>query len=115
MLKFIKKNKIYVAAALLFALLYFYGNNMEFYENESSNKCNSSPPQKIAQAKNPFLDATDDIVLERRDLAQLKNDQLNRFNYDGLDNWPTNPNNGWWSSKVEGDIYTAPSRMVWPD
>ncbi len=39
MIKYLKKNKVIVACAILFFLVYTYGNNMEFYP--SSNKCNS--------------------------------------------------------------------------
>ena len=39
MLKYIQKNKVFVAALVLFALLFLFGNNMEFYDN-STKKCN---------------------------------------------------------------------------
>lgn len=113
MLNFMNKNKFYFAAILLFTLLYFFGNNMEFYENSKEEKCESSP-EKTDKPSIPYLDATDDIVLERTDLAQLQKEKIGKLNYDGFDNFPQ-VMKGWWASTTEGDIYSAPRDMVWPD
>ena len=117
MLKYLKKNKEIVACIILFFLIYTYGNNMEFYQD--SNKCNSSP-RKINEPSNEFeLDATDDIVLERRDLRQLQSEKIGRMKYDGLDNWPKIPESkgGWWGSSeaVADNLYIETNRLVWPD
>lgn len=112
MLKYLKKNKIIVACFVLFALLYFYGNNMEFYESVET-----SLPKKINEPSNLFkLSSTDDIVLERTDLAQLKAEKINKRNFNGYDGFPT-VLKGWWadSSAVADNLYTPPSRMIWPD
>ena len=113
MLKFLKKNKIIVASILLFGLVYFFGNNMEFYKNSKTD----SFPRKINEPSGEFeLDATDDIVLERRDLKQLQSEKIGRRNYDGLDGFP-GVLKGWWAdaTPVADNLYQAPSRMVWPD
>lgn len=117
MLELLKKNKVIVACIALFALVYFFGNNMEFYE--SSNKCNSSP-KKIGEASGEFeLDATDDIVLERRDMRQLQSEKIGRHHFDGYDNWPNIPESrgGWWGSSVAvaDNLYKPTSNLVWPD
>ena len=117
MYKFIKKNKFYIAAIVLFIILYYYGNNMEFYDNVNK-QCNSDKPEKISEAKGPYLDPSDDVVLERRDMKQLRREQLDRFNYDGLDNWNviSDVNKGWWGDHIKaGGLYPAPKNMVWAD
>ena len=116
MLQFIKKNKFYVGAIALFIVLYFYGNNMEFYDN-LVKKCSS--PEKINNPQQPYLDATDDVVLERRDLKQLNGgNKIGKFKYDGLDNWNviSDVNKGWWGDHIEaGGLYPAPRDLVWAD
>ena len=115
MLIFIKKNKFYIAAIILFIILYKYGNNMEFYQ--SSNKSNSSHDQ-INDSSTPYLDATDDIVLERKDLVQLQNEKIGKFKLDGLDNWPSKSKQlGWWGDHIQAGngLYSAPKDMVWVD
>ena len=116
MLKFLQKNKTYVAVAVLFAILYFYGNNMEFYDNHK--KCGQPIPDQFPNYKGPYLDPTDDTVLERKDLKQLQREKIGRFNYDGLDNWNviSDVKKGWWSEHVQaGGLYPSPVRMQWPD
>ncbi len=109
MLKYLKKNKFIVACFTLLALLYFYGN-MEFYE--SAETCAS--PKDLNK---PYLNSTDDIVLVRKDMAQLNNN-ISRFKYNGLDNWPKKgTGKGWWadSSAVADNLYIPPAKLVWPD
>lgn len=112
MLKLLEKNKVIVACIFLFFLIYNYGNNMEFYE--SSNKCNSSP-RKIGESSGEYLDATDDIVLERRDLRQLS-EKIGRHNFDGYDGFPEKLK-GWWGSSegVADNLYVPTAQLVWPD
>lgn len=117
-LNMLKKNKVIVACVILFALVYFYGNNMEFYQD--SKKCSPEQPRKIHEQSGEFeLDATDDIVLERRDLRQLQAEKIGRHHFDGLDNWPQIPESkgGWWGSSeaVADNLYIETSRLVWPD
>jgi hypothetical protein len=118
MIEFIKKNKFYVAAFVLFTLLYFYGNNMEFYDNVK--KCDSKP-EKVNNPQHPYLDATDDVVLERRDLRQLHYgpDKIAKFSYNGLDNWDiiSDVKKGWWGEHIEAGngLYKAPKDLIWVD
>ena len=113
LIKLVKDNKFIFACLALFALVYFYGNNMEFYDNSTD-----SEPKQINQPSGEFyLDPTDDVVLKRKDLKILDN-QLAKFKYDGLDNWNVNvPNKGWFASTVpvHDNLYTPPARLVWPD
>lgn len=111
------KNKFYFIAVLLFVILYYYGNNMEFYDNVNK-KCNSSKPDHFPNYMGPYLDPTDDVVLERRDMKQLQNEKLDRFNYDGLDNWDiiSDVKKGWWGDHIQaGGLYPAPKDLVWAD
>lgn len=112
MLNFLKKNKFYIAAILLFIILYFYGNNMEFYKRS----CDSEP-EKLNNTQQPYLDATDDVVLERKDLRELNKD-ISHYNYDGLDNWNiiSDVNKGWFGDHISaGGLYPAPKDLVWTD
>lgn len=113
MLKYLKENKFIVACFVLFALLYKFGNNMEFYQ--SSKTCSS--PKNINRPSNEFkLSPTDDIVLERKDMVQLKNEKIGRFKYNGYDGFPT-VLKGWWgsSSPVADNLYISSDRLIWPD
>ena len=118
MLKYIQKNKVFVAALVLFALLFLFGNNMEFYDN-STKKCNKElKPDKFPDYKESYLDPSDDVVLKRRDQKQLESEKIGRFKYDGLDNWDiiSDVNKGWLGDHVQpGGLYPAPIRSVWPD
>lgn len=112
MINFLKKNKFYVAGIVLFVLLYFYGNNIELYNNEENTE---SLPENINKPQELYLDPTDDVVLNRKDLVQLEEEKIGKFSYDGWDNWDRKKG-GWWSEHIQaGDIYPSPSRMVWPD
>ena len=116
MIKFIQKNKLYIAAIVLFVVLYFYGNNMEFYDNVAK-KCDDNKPEEVNNPQKQYLDASDDVVLERRDMKQLRKEKL-RFNYDGLDNWNviSDVNKGWWGDHIKaGGLYPAPKDMIWAD
>lgn len=115
MYKFIYKNKLTIAAVVLFIMLYFFGNNMEFYDN---TKCQADKPEKISEAKGPYLSPSDDVVLERRDMKQLRQEKIGQFKYDGLDNWGiiSDVKKGWFGDHIKaGGLYPAPSTMVWAD
>lgn len=117
MLKYIKKNKLFIAALILFALLFMFGNNMEFYDNLVKT-CKSVKPDNFPNYKEPFLDASDDVIVQRRDQKQLEDEKINKFKYDGLDNWNilSDVNKGWWGSHIKaGGLYPAPKDLVWAD